>query len=64
MSFHVQKWLDVSNGWLDISSRNRTKGGLHCSVQRETTLGTGCLVLLESLVVTIIHHTMAVIKLQ
>ena len=27
MSFHVQKWLDVSNGWLDISSRNRTKGG-------------------------------------
>ena len=21
MSFHVQKWLDISNGWLDIPSK-------------------------------------------
>ena len=25
MSFHVQKWLDNSNGWLDIPSKKEAK---------------------------------------
>ena len=25
MSFHVQKWPDISNGWLDIPSKKEAK---------------------------------------
>ena len=26
MSFHVQKWPDISNGWSDIPSKKEAKG--------------------------------------